>query len=85
MSEFDDFRPSGSWHPRPRSLLGLVLVVAGGMGAIVFGATEWLKYEWENAPTHYADGRVEYPDGRVVHPDGRVERRDWSDGSKDGR
>lgn len=57
-----------------RGLLGKMLVIAGSIGLMVFAATEWLIYQWENAPTHYPDGRVLYPDGRLVHPDGRVEQ-----------
>jgi hypothetical protein len=49
-----------------RGLLGKILIISASMGLMVFGITEWLKYEWEDAPTRY-------PDGRVVHSDGRVE------------
>ena len=53
-------------------LLQKVLIIAASIGLMVFGATEWLRYEFANAPTRYPDGRLVHPDGRVEYPDGRV-------------
>ena len=55
-----------------KGLLRKVMLIAASIGLMVFGVTEWLRYEWANAPTRYPDGRVVHPDGRTEYPDGRV-------------
>ena len=70
MRDFEDPVHGPWWYLSPQRFLRRVLVIALGVGAMMFAGTEWLKHELANAPTRYPDGRLVYPDGRVEHPDG---------------